>query len=64
MKEFSICFVKFEAWWQAISVQELQKTTEQCVIHFGYPKMHLLSHMSESIWRMGSGDNFTTNISE
>jgi hypothetical protein len=63
-KEFSIRLVEFEAWWQAIGIQELQKTIEQCVIQFGYPKMHLVSHIAESIWRMGSGDNFTTDISE
>jgi len=64
MKEFSIRLVEYEAWWQAISVQELRKTIEHCVIHFGYPKMHLVSHISESIWRMGSDDNSTTHISE
>jgi len=63
-QELSIRLIQFEAWWQAISVQELWKTIEQRVIHFGYPKMHLLSHISESIWRMASGDNFTTDISE
>jgi len=63
-QELSIRLIKFEAWWQAIGVQELQKTIEQRVIHFGYPKMHLVSHISESIRRMGSGDNFTTDISE
>ena len=26
--------------------------------------MHLVRHLSESIQHMGSGDNFTTNISE
>jgi len=26
--------------------------------------MHLVSHISESIQQMGSGDNFTTNMSE
>jgi len=26
--------------------------------------MHLVSHISESIWRMSSGDNFSTDISE
>ena len=25
--------------------------------------MHLVSHISKSIWRMDSGDNFTTDIS-
>jgi len=37
---------------------------EQHVIHFGYPKMHLVSYISESIWRLGSGNHFTTYISE
>jgi len=63
-KEFSIQLVEFEAWWQAIGVHKLQKTIEQCVIHFRYPKIHPVSHISESLRRMGSGDNFTTNISE
>jgi len=56
--------VEFEAWWQAICIQELQKNIEQSVIQFRFPKMHLVSHISESIQRMGSSDNFATNISE
>jgi len=63
-KEFSIRMIEFEAWWETIGIQALRKTIEQRVIHLGYPKMHLLSHISESIRRMGSGDNFTTDISE
>jgi len=63
-KEFSIRLVEFEAWWQAIGVQTFWKTIEQCVIHFGYPKMDLVSYISESIHLMGSADNFTTGISE
>jgi hypothetical protein len=55
--------IEFKAWWQAIGVQELRKTIKQRVFHFGYPKMYLVSNISESIQRMGSGDNFTTNIS-
>jgi len=62
-KEFSICLVEFEAWWQAIGVDELRKTIEQRVIHFGYSKMHHVGQISESIWRMDSGDNFTTYTS-
>jgi len=62
--EFSICLIKFEAWWETIGIQALRKSIEQRVIHFGYAKMHLVSHISESIRRMGSGDNFTTDISE
>jgi len=62
--EFSICLIEFEAWWETIGIQAHRKSIEQRVIHFGYPKMHLVSHISESIRRMGSGDNFTTDISE
>ena len=62
--EFSIRFIEFESWREKISIQALWKIIEQRLIHFGYPKMHLVSHISESIWRMGSGDNFTTDTSE
>jgi len=63
-QELSMLLIEFEAWWQAIGIQELPKTIEQRVIHFRYPTKHLVSHISESIRRMGSGDNFTTDISE
>jgi hypothetical protein len=63
-KEFSIRLIKFKASWQEIGVQKLRKTIEQHIIHFGYQKMDLVSHISEPIWRMGSGDNFTTDMSE
>jgi len=56
--------IEYEAWWVTISIQVLQKTIEQGVIHFRYPTMHFVSHLSESIWQMGSGDNFTPDISE
>jgi len=62
--EFSIRLIEFEAWREIIGIEALQKTIEQHVIHFGYPKMHLVSHISESIRRMGFGDNFTADISE
>ena len=45
-------------------VQLLLKSIEQLVIHFGYPKMHLVSHISASIQRIGSGDNFISDISD
>jgi hypothetical protein len=48
-KEFSIRIVKFEAWWETIGIQVLRKTIKQCIIHFVYPKMHRVSHISESI---------------
>jgi len=63
-KELSIRLIEFEACWKAIGVQELWKTIEQHVTYFGYPKVNLVSHILESIRQMGSGDNFTTDISE
>ena len=61
--EFSIRLIEFEAWWGTMGIQALRKSIEQHVIHFGCPKMNLASNISESIRRMGSGDNFTTDIS-
>jgi len=63
-KEFSIRLIEFEAWWVTIAIQELQKTVELCIVHFGHSKRRLLSPISDSIWQMGSGANFCTNISE
>jgi len=63
-KEFSIRLVKFEVLLQPVDVQVLQTTIEQRIIYFGYPKMHLVSPLSEFIWRMGSGDNFPTIVSQ
>jgi len=63
-KESSIRMIEFQVWWETIGIQELRTTIEQRIIHFGCPKMHLLSDISESIRRMGSGDNFTADISE
>jgi hypothetical protein len=62
--EFSISLIECEAWWETICIQVLWKAIEQHVIHFGYPKMHLFSHLSQSIRRMGSGANFSPEISE
>jgi hypothetical protein len=45
-------------------MQELQKTITQCIIYFGYSKVHLVCHMSDSIWWMDSGDTVTTDVSE
>jgi len=63
-KELSICLIDFEAWCQAIGVQELCKSIEHRVIYFRYPEINLRGHRSQTIWRMGSGDNFTTHMSE
>jgi len=48
-KEFSICLIKFQSWWKTIGIQSFRKTMEQCVKHFRYPKMHLVSQILESI---------------
>lgn len=48
-KGISIRLIKFETWWETISIQARQKTTSQCDTNFGYPKMHLVSHILESI---------------
>jgi len=63
-KELSIRLIEFEAWRQAIGVQEVRKTIKQRVIHFRYPKMHLVNHISDSIRRMGSGNDCTTYVFE
>jgi len=61
--EFSIRLIEFEAWWGTMGIQALRKSIEQHVIHFGWQKINPVSHISESIRRMSSGDNFTTDIS-
>jgi hypothetical protein len=63
-QDFSIHLFKLEAWLETIGIQLLWKTIQQRVIHFDYPKMHVVSHVSESIDGMGTGGNFTTDISE
>lgn len=60
----SICVAIFDACWQALRVQELQKTIEQHVSYIRNVKMSLMSHILERIWWMGSGNDFTTDISE
>jgi len=37
---------------------------ETAIYHFQFPKIHRLSHASNSIRRMGSPDKFSTDISE
>jgi hypothetical protein len=64
LQKFSIRLVEFEAWWHAMSIQQIRKTIKQHVIHFGYAMLNLVSHLPQSILRMGSGNNYPTNISE
>jgi len=63
-KEFSIRLIEYEDWWETIGFQALWNTIEQCIIHFGYPKMRLVSYISESIQWMCSSGNITTDNSE
>ena len=63
-KGFSLCVVVIKDWCQAIGNLELWKTIEQHVIKFRYSTMHHLRQISESIGRIGSGENFTTDRTE
>ena len=48
-KELSIRLIELDAWWETIRIQALWKTIEQWARHFRNRKMHLVSHISESI---------------
>jgi len=63
-KEFSIRWIKFEAWWETLITQAVQETIEQHVMNLRYPKMNLVSDILESIRRMDSSNYFTADISE
>jgi len=63
-KELSVRLVMFDAWWETVNFRELQNIKKYCIMHFGYPKMHLVSHILESIQWMEAGQNVTTDISE
>jgi hypothetical protein len=54
---------KGQRWTDAQKARKKEQL-EREVFHFAFPKMHLPSHIEESIRRMGSPDNFTTDISE
>jgi len=47
-----------------MGIQVLGKKIAQHVIHSRYQKTHVVSQISESIWRMGCGHNFTTDNCE
>ena len=63
-KDFSIRMIGFQGYWETIGIQAFRITVEQRVILLQYPKIHLVSHISETIRWMGSGDNFTTYNSQ
>src|SRR5205807_2741770 len=50
--------------WSMPRIKAEKKKLESAIYHFQFPKMHMLSHVSSSIRRMGSPDNFSTDISE
>ena len=53
-----------EEGWSMPRMTAEQEKLESAIYHFQFPKMHMLSHVSSSIRRMGSPDNFSTDISE
>jgi len=63
-KDLSICVIEFEAWWQAIGCPEVLNTIQTGAIHFRCQKMHLMSHISDWIRLISSGNNFTNNFFE
>jgi len=63
-KELPIRWIKSEVMWYTICSQVLRKTIERCLMHFSYPMLHLASHIWQWIWRMGSVDNFTSDVSK
>jgi len=52
-----------EGWSRGRRKAEKEKL-QTAIYHFRLPKMHMLGHVSNSIRRMESPDNFTTDISE
>jgi len=50
-------------WSEARIDKEYEKLRTE-IYNFQFPKMHLLSHITESIGQMGSPDNFSTDVSE
>ena len=53
-----------EEGWSRRRVEAEKKKLETVIHHFLFPKLHMLSHVSNSICRMGSPDNFSTDVSE
>jgi hypothetical protein len=56
--------IEFEVRWKLIGIQIFRKTIQWRIIHFRYSKTHFVSHVSDSIWQICSGDDFTTYFSE
>ena len=50
--------------WSEKQKAAAKEKLEKEIYNFGFPKMHLPSHLAQAIRQMGSPDNFTTDISE
>ena len=50
--------------WSEARVNREHEKLRVEIYHFQFPKMHLLSHLTESICQMGSPNNFSTDVSE
>ena len=53
-----------EEGWSRSRMKVEKETLETEIYNFQFPKMHMLSHAADGIRRMGSPDNFSTDISE
>ena len=53
-----------EEGWSRQRMNAEKEKLETVIYHFQFPKMHMLSHASNSIRGMGSPDNFSTDVSE
>jgi hypothetical protein len=53
-----------ELGWSESRIEAERVKLRKKIFHFQFPKMHLLSHIAESISYMGSPDNFSTDVSE
>ena len=52
-----------EEGWSRQRLKAEKEKLETVIYHPKFPKMHMLSHVSKSICRMGSSDNFFTDLS-
>jgi len=53
-----------EEGWSRAQMKVEKEKLETAIYHFQFPKMHMLGHVSNSIRRMASRDNLSTDISE
>ena len=63
-QELSIRSIEFEASWDNPCFQKLPKIVEQLKIYYRRLATHRISHISESIQHISSGNHFTTDMSE